>query len=103
MTRIEQQGQFAVPSFRGITIVFYLRTTADLAEWSISYALPDGPDEKTFAVGGLRLGEGMFLDGGYTEQGSWQMLLEIAQQGTSGAFGRVSSARPPRTHKRYSS
>ena len=50
--------------------------------------LPDGPDEKTFAVGGLRLGGGMFLDGGYTEQGPWQMFLENAQQGTSGAYAR---------------
>jgi YVTN family beta-propeller protein len=103
MTRIEQKGQFAVPSFRGITDRFLLTNNGRFGgmEYQLRH-LPDGPDEKTFAVDGLRLGGGFFLNGGYTEQGPWQMLLENAQQGTSGAFGRQvtlsqNSAQHPQT------
>ena len=89
MTRIEQQGQFAVPSFRGITDRFLITNNGRFGSMEHQLrSLPDGPDEKTFVVGGLRLGGGMFHDGGYTEQGPWQMLLEQAQQGTSGAYAR---------------
>ena len=89
MTRIEPVGQFAVPSFRGITDRFLVTNNGRFGGMEHQLRpLPDGPDEKTFAVGGLRLGGAMNLDGGYTEQGPWQMLLENAQQGTSGAFGR---------------
>jgi hypothetical protein len=103
MTRIEQSGQFAVPSFRGITDRFLVTNNGRFGgmEHQLRH-LPDGPDEKTFAIDSLRLGGGVFLDGGYTEQGPWQMLLENAQQGTSGAFGRqvtlsASSAADPQT------
>ena len=89
MTRIEQVGQYAVPSFRGITDRFLMTNNGRFGGMEHQLRpLPDGPDEKTFAVGGLMLGGGMFVDGGYTEQGPWQMLLENAQQGTSGAYAR---------------
>jgi len=89
MTRIEQVGGFAVPSFRGITDRFLLTNNGRFGgmEHQLRH-LPDGPDEKTFAADGLVLGGEFFINGGYTEQGPWQMLLENAQQGTSGAFGR---------------
>ena len=89
MTRIEQVGQYAVPSFRGITDRFMLTNNGRFGgmEHQLRH-LPDGPDEKTFAVGGFVLGGGFHTSSGYTEQGPWQMLLENVQQGTSGAFGR---------------
>ena len=89
MTRIEQSGQYAVPSFRGITDRFLVTNNGRFGgmEHQLRH-LPDGPDEKTFAVGGFRIGAGFFIESGYTEQGPWQMLLENAQQGTSGAFAR---------------
>jgi len=88
-TRIEQAGQMEVPSFRGITDRYLLTNNgrAGGMEYQVRN-LPDGPDERTFVVGGLRQGGGQFLEGGYTDQGPWQMLLENAQQGTSGAFAR---------------
>ena len=89
MTRIEPVGQYAVPSFRGITDRFVLTNNGRYGGMEHQLRpLPDGPDEKTFAVGGFVLGGGFHTSSGYTEQGPWQMLLENAQQGTSGAFGR---------------
>ena len=89
MTRIEQSGQYAVPSFRGITDRFLITNNGRFGgmEHQLRH-LPDGPDEKTFAVGAFRLGAAFNLESGYTEQGPWQMFLENAQQGTSGAFAR---------------
>ena len=77
-----------MPSFRGITDRWLLTSNGRFGGMEHQLGpLPDGPDEKPLrSVASVKRRHGARWR--IHRAGTWAMLLENAQHGTSGAFGR---------------